>query len=375
MKTQLSPSTYGALISFIASVGFELADIKSRPIAWTLWSLTGILTVVAFYQHSPKFRSRFRSLLYILLGSLLMVAAFAYLQRANSIPHDRVVLGMVFIISAIVLFLSSTLASVEPKVNSDTETAKPKPDRPAITEAEVRRSVYTHVGAMFHKLLEERRVYFFMTVFNGLPERISFAEKAEGFILIDGKPLPTRPLFTVSPRKYPEDRQTGISLTQEFSEDSARDIHDRLNRGEKVSFNFNEVRIYFKADRQQYRLELPDGLVCQTGVHCSEMVSMSSTGKISVRYLKQLSDEGKWLLQQAEEGRTSNLTEQVTEWENRVGNYLKAFMGDNEKAHFLSDENIVEYGPVEAHPRAKRYLLDRIHTRVARLDHVIEGLN
>jgi hypothetical protein len=247
--------------------------------------------------------------------------------------------------------------------------------KPIITRAEVRRSIYTHMGAMFHKLLEERRIHFYMTVFNGLPERISFVEEASGFILLDGKPLHKRPLFTVSPRKYPEDRQTGISLIQEFSEEAANEINDRLNRGEKLSFDFDEVHIYFKVEGKRYRLELPEGLSCQTSITCAETQSVSATGKISVRYLNTLFDEGEWLLRQAVEG-APDLTASVKEWEKRAGNYLAAFIGKDEKARFLDDEDMEVYAPPAGYsPKSKQHFLDRIHTRVMRLERLIERMN
>jgi hypothetical protein len=214
-----------------------------------------------------------------------------------------------------------------------------------------------------------------MTVFNGLPERISFVEEASGFILLDGKPLHKRPLFTVSPRKYPEDRQTGISLIQEFSEEAANEINDRLNRGEKLSFDFDEVHIYFKVEGKRYRLELPEGLSCQTSITCAETQSVSATGKISVRYLNTLFDEGEWLLRQAVEG-APDLTASVKEWEKRAGNYLAAFIGKDEKARFLDDEDMEVYAPPAGYsPKSKQHFLDRIHTRVMRLERLIERMN
>jgi hypothetical protein len=264
---------------------------------------------------------------------------------------------------------------------------QPEPQQ-ALSETEIRRSIYLDPMAMFHKLQEERRIYFAVTAFNGLSERITFSEEADGFILLDGKPLETRPMYSAQQRKYPHDRQTAISLTQEFSEDEIKKLNDRIGRGEKLTFDFREVYIYIRVGGNKYRLKLPEGLTCQGGIQYNittfgklTLTTGTSTPPPSVEYLNTLLHEGKWLLRQAVDGRTPNLTEQVKEWENRVGRYLAAFLGKDEQARFLNDEDIEVYTPPEDYSRAagrhrpKQHFLDRVHTRVVRLEHIIEGLD
>lgn len=97
--------------------------------------------------------------------------------------------------------------------------------------------------------------------------------------------------------------------------------------------------------------------------------------------LKNYLDLGKSLLQEAVDADKHGLTERLTKWEHEVGDYLEAHMGRDEKARFLSDADMEVYVPTKAYTRApnqvrpKEAFLNRIHTRVARLERLIEKLN
>ena len=138
-------------------------------------------------------------------------------------------------------------------------------------DAEIQQAVYTHAGVMFQRLESEREINFFLTVFNGLPYKIEVDEQAEGFILLEDKALLTRPQFSVSADPL-NDRKLSIGLAQRVDEETAAVIKSRLDNGEQLSFSFASLHVYFTAEGKRYRLNLPDGLICRTGVHYANAV-------------------------------------------------------------------------------------------------------
>jgi hypothetical protein len=139
------------------------------------------------------------------------------------------------------------------------------------TDSYIQQAVYTHAGVMFQELESEHNILFFINVFNGLPDKLAIAEEADGFILLQDRPLPTRPQFLVSTDPL-NDRKSTIGLTQKVSQETAVDIKSRFEKGEQLSFSFTSLHVYCVVEGTRHRLKLPDGLICRMGVHYSNAI-------------------------------------------------------------------------------------------------------
>lgn len=87
-------------------------------------------------------------------------------------------------------------------------------------DAEMQNAIYTNAGVMLQNLESAKEIYFFVRVFNGLPLKIETAQQAEGFILCQDKPLPTRPQFSLSSHPF-NDRRNSLDFTQKVDKATA----------------------------------------------------------------------------------------------------------------------------------------------------------
>lgn len=112
-------------------------------------------------------------------------------------------------------------------------------------------------------------------------------------------------------------------------------------------------------------------------------VSFTTTGAADVEKertrrivadLLALSDEGKALLEQALTGYNNAMRMIMMRWEDRVYNYLEDHFDKNEAISFISDAKLVAYTLPEGSRVVQRDLIDRIHTRITRVNEIIRRI-
>lgn len=149
-----------------------------------------------------------------------------------------------------------------------------------VTDSDIEHAVYKHAGVMFQLLESDRRLVFFVNVFNALAHEIKIADKAEGFILCDGKPFHKKPTFSFSTLKPPDERMSSLGFHQEVSDDEFNAIQKAFADGKSVSFDFDSLYLYVEVKGKRHRLRLPDGLSCKPGINYVEVMNMSATIEI-----------------------------------------------------------------------------------------------
>jgi hypothetical protein len=102
-------------------------------------------------------------------------------------------------------------------------------------------------------------------------------------------------------------------------------------------------------------------------------VEKDRTRKI-VADLLAFSDEGKELLQQTLTGYNNAMRMIIMRWEDRVYDYLESHFDKNDAISFIDDTNFVSYTLPEGSRVLQRDLIDRIHTRLTRIDEVIRRI-
>jgi hypothetical protein len=137
-------------------------------------------------------------------------------------------------------------------------------------EVDFRNLIYTHPSALFNGLTAERHISFVIGVFNGSPYDVTVEDGLRGYILMDGRPLPDKPILRVTKFAPPADRLTSVELRQDLDERTAQSLDESFREGASHQFAFTDLDIYFVArlpDRQlRQKLDLPDGVHCKAGV-------------------------------------------------------------------------------------------------------------
>jgi len=96
-----------------------------------------------------------------------------------------------------------------------------------------------------------------------------------------------------------------------------------------------------------------------------------------LKQLYSLWEQGKILLAKAEDGTIEYLDRRVQEWETKTADYLAAHLAAFEKDSFLSDTNwsIFEPDPARVKKKSNARFLNKIYTRVTRLEKLLEKLS
>ncbi len=130
------------------------------------------------------------------------------------------------------------------------------------------RDLYVNVRVTFNNTSSENQIEFAIEIFNGSLTPISFSREIQGFMLLDDKPLPDRPQMTISLSETSEQRLTVLTVQQPLEPAAAISLKESLDRGERLTFLFSDLRIFFTAknERENHRLTFPYGVGCQKGI-------------------------------------------------------------------------------------------------------------
>jgi hypothetical protein len=96
--------------------------------------------------------------------------------------------------------------------------------------------------------------------------------------------------------------------------------------------------------------------------------------KDAIEELSQLSKEGSALLKEAHNDPNAEVQKRIDEWEAKAAECVAELWGSSERILFLSDSPIEVYHILSA-SAAHRAILDRVNTRVIRLNRLIEKVN
>jgi hypothetical protein len=106
--------------------------------------------------------------------------------------------------------------------------------------------------------------------------------------------------------------------------------------------------------------------------------SAGTTGLVSVERLMKLSKAGDRLLKKARAGEGAEINREFETWESEAAAYIERSFNPATKMLFLSDAPLDTYPGEISHPQTDRDQLNRIYTRVGRLNNFIKselGLN
>jgi hypothetical protein len=172
-----------------------------------------------------------------------------------------------------------------------------------------------------------------------------------------------------------------ITLEQPLRNEEAELIKASLALPD-ACFYFDKLILRITADKHYPKVG-PTRLIIpkQMRVSVGRPRTTAPTAAPQVTELNRYLADGKSLLQEAADGSVSFLSKRVADWEDKVGTYIAKHLCEYEKLRFLSDDDMEVYSPSEEYVRAPDsqrpdpLFLNRIYTRVVRLERLIETLH
>lgn len=210
-------------------------------------------------------------------GAMIGTLATAVIQRLQGLPQDVIGILLIAFLWLLALTLFYSVSWYKRRRAQPTGEREAVTEQPATepTEVDFKNLLYVYPLAFFTTLISEGYIGFQIQVFNGSPYDVTIENDVRGYILMNDKPFPEKPILTVTKGSPPEDRLTALDMRQVLDEQTAKGIDEALKRGEAFSFTFTNLDIYFVAQlpsgQVRRRLHLPDGVHCKAGIISSHL--------------------------------------------------------------------------------------------------------